>query len=183
MTSVVRPRMSRAIAAWTRRSDSESSALVASSRSRIGASLRKARASAMRWRSPPERRSPPWPTARRSPRGGAAMKSCAAAAFAAATISSLARARPAEGDVRPHRVVEQHHVLADDRDLGAQRAPASRRARPGRRSGRRRRSRRRGAARARAASTCRSPSGRRAPWSSPPARRSRCRRAPATSSR
>ena len=61
-TIVVRPTMSRPSASWTSRSDSLSSELVASSRMRMGASLRMARAMATRCRWPPERRMP------RSPR-------------------------------------------------------------------------------------------------------------------
>ena len=56
----------------------------------------------------------PW---RRSPPAERAMKSCAAAAFAAATISVLGGAGAAEGDIRPDRVVEQDHVLAHHGDL------------------------------------------------------------------
>ena len=49
-TMVVRPSMSRTRASCTSRSDSLSSELVASSRMRMGASLRMARAMATRWR-------------------------------------------------------------------------------------------------------------------------------------
>jgi hypothetical protein len=59
---VVRPAISRSSAAWTWASLSVSSALVASSSSRIGASFRKARAMAMRWRWPPDSRAPASPT-------------------------------------------------------------------------------------------------------------------------
>ena len=52
----------RPSAAWTWASLSVSSALVASSSSRIGASFRKARAMAMRWRWPPDSRAPASPT-------------------------------------------------------------------------------------------------------------------------
>ena len=53
-TKVVRPRISRSSEAWIARSDSESSAEVASSSSRMGASLSSARAIDRRWRCPPD---------------------------------------------------------------------------------------------------------------------------------
>ena len=62
MRMVVRPAISRSSAACTCASLSVSSALVASSSSRIGAFFRKARAMAMRWRWPPESRAPASPT-------------------------------------------------------------------------------------------------------------------------
>ncbi len=62
MTSVVRPSISRSRASCTARSLSASSALVASSRSRIGASFRIARAMAIRWRCPPDSVTPRSPT-------------------------------------------------------------------------------------------------------------------------
>ena len=96
MTSVVRPCISVRSAAWTCTSDSASSALVASSSSRIGASFRKARASETRWRSPPDSRCRPGRRACRSPPAAPMMKSCAAAARAAASISSSRGARPPE---------------------------------------------------------------------------------------
>ena len=60
--SVVRPAMSRRIAAMISRSVATSTELVGSSRTRMGASFRKARASEIRCRSPPERRMPRSPT-------------------------------------------------------------------------------------------------------------------------
>ena len=62
MMKVVRPSRSMSIAALTRFSVSTSRALVASSRTRMGALLRMARAMAMRWRSPPDRAPPRSPT-------------------------------------------------------------------------------------------------------------------------
>ena len=62
MTIVVRPTISRSIASWISASDSESRLEVASSRIRIGASARNARAIATRWRSPPESFTPRSPT-------------------------------------------------------------------------------------------------------------------------
>ena len=58
----VRPSISRSIACWISTSDSESRREVASSRIRIGASARKARAMATRWRSPPDSFTPRSPT-------------------------------------------------------------------------------------------------------------------------
>ena len=55
ITIVVRPFINRSRACWTSRSLWESRLLVASSRSRIGASFKTARAIATRWRWPPER--------------------------------------------------------------------------------------------------------------------------------
>jgi hypothetical protein len=51
------------------------------------------------------------------------MKSCAQAAFAAATISSWVAPCLAEGDVGADRVAEQIDVLPDIAGLGAQRMP------------------------------------------------------------
>lgn len=61
MISVVRSRRTLAIAAATSCSLSVSRLETASSMMRIGASLRMARAMAMRWRWPPERRAPSSP--------------------------------------------------------------------------------------------------------------------------
>ena len=62
ITNTVRPFITRASASWISASVSESSELVASSSIMTGASLRIARAMAMRWRSPPDRRVPRAPT-------------------------------------------------------------------------------------------------------------------------
>ena len=75
-------------------SDSLSSAEVASSSSRSGASLRKARAMAMRWRWPPESFTPRSPTMVRMPSGSSSMKSQRAAIAASSTSSSVASGRP-----------------------------------------------------------------------------------------
>ena len=88
ITMVVRPCISASSAACTWRSDSVSSALVASSRIRIGAFFRIARAIAMRWRCPPESLTPCSPTLVSKPCGSARMKSSACAAVAARSISS-----------------------------------------------------------------------------------------------
>ena len=55
MQMVVRPFINWSSAAWTMRSDSLSSELVASSSTKMGAFFKMARAMATRWRSPPER--------------------------------------------------------------------------------------------------------------------------------
>jgi hypothetical protein len=123
MTSVVRP-ASAARARPARRVRSRlSSAEVASSRIRTGASLYIARAIARRWRWPPDSWLPLWPITvsrpcgrrRRSPAGWRAQRT--------ARTRGLARCRPrcAQRHVGGDAVVEQHHVLADQRELPAQR--------------------------------------------------------------
>ncbi len=62
MMKVVRPRISTAMARDTRASVAASSALVASSRIRIGGFFSSARAMARRWRCPPDRVAPRSPT-------------------------------------------------------------------------------------------------------------------------
>ena len=62
MISVVRPAERRRSAAWIRRSVPESSAEVASSKTRIGGSFRTMRAIATRCFSPPDSFSPRSPT-------------------------------------------------------------------------------------------------------------------------
>ena len=65
-----------------------------------------------------------WSRARRpacrSPAGSCTMKSCAAAARAAASTSSWAGIRAAEGDVVADRAAEQGRLLQHDADLRAQ---------------------------------------------------------------
>ena len=60
--SVVRPTIRRSSASWMTASFSASTALSASSRTRMGASRRMARAIAIRCRCPPESRTPRSPT-------------------------------------------------------------------------------------------------------------------------
>src|SRR6185369_8035660 len=91
-TMLVRPFIRRPSACWTRRSDSESSAEVASSRMRIGASLKIARAIAKRCRWPPEN-----------------------------SLALVAAAVRTERHVGGDGVVEEDDVLADHRELPAQR--------------------------------------------------------------
>src|SRR5437667_9939503 len=62
ITNVVRPWASRSIASRMSVSVLTSTELVGSSRINIGASFKNARATEMRWRSPPERRMPRSPT-------------------------------------------------------------------------------------------------------------------------
>mmetsp|Transcript_23442 Transcript_23442/g.60301 ORF Transcript_23442/g.60301 Transcript_23442/m.60301 type:complete len:175 (-) Transcript_23442:614-1138(-) len=84
-------------AACTIRSDSLSSADVASSSSSTDGRLSRARAIATRCFCPPESCPPPWPTRVSYPSGKPAMKSCAFAIRAASTISSrVASGRPYE---------------------------------------------------------------------------------------
>ena len=88
MTREVRPCMSFLRASWIRRSLSESRAEVASSRTRIGASLRIARAMAMRWRWPPESLTPRSPVRVSRPLGRVSMNSQALASLAARVTSA-----------------------------------------------------------------------------------------------
>ena len=75
-------------------SDSLSSAAVASSSSRIGASFKNARAMAMRCRWPPENLTPRSPTMVASPCGNVSTKSQRAAIAARSTSSSVEVGRP-----------------------------------------------------------------------------------------
>ena len=106
---------------WISRSDSVSSAEVASSRIRIGASLRIARAIAMRCRCPPESRMPRSPTIVSKPRRLLAdeIERVRRRGGALDRLARRVRHR-AVGDVRGDRVVEQHDLLRDERDLPAQ---------------------------------------------------------------
>jgi hypothetical protein len=87
MISVVRPAISRSSASSTSPSVSTSSALVGSSRIRIGASFSSARAMATRCRSPPESVAPRSPITVSYPCASRLMNSCALAACAAASTS------------------------------------------------------------------------------------------------
>ena len=121
----VRPLISPSSCSWIAASTSESSAEVASSSTRIGASLRITRASAMRWRWPPDSltpRSPTWASKPRRPcqSSSPSMKSSACACAAARRISHVARLRPAVADVVADRAVQERGVLRHHRDLGAQ---------------------------------------------------------------
>ncbi len=119
-TSAVRPSMSRHRASWTRISLSESSALVASSSSRIGASRRIARASATRWRWPPDSLTPRSPTSVSKPSGRASANSVTCAASRGAADLGVGGAGPGERDVVPQRPVEHGRVLRHVGDQAAQ---------------------------------------------------------------
>ena len=121
MTIVVRPRISASIAACTWRSDSESSADVASSRIRIGAFLRIARAMARRWRCPPDSRTPFSPTSVSNPCGSGADEVQRVRGVRRALDGLARRVRHrAVGDVGGDGVVEQRDVLAHQREVAAQ---------------------------------------------------------------
>jgi hypothetical protein len=120
MTMVVRPRMSASSAAWTARSLSVSRAEVASSRSSTGASLRIARAIAMRWRWPPESFAPFSPISVRAPAAARARIPSRAPPRRRARSRLAHAVGAAIGDVGGDRVVEEHHVLRDERDLAPQ---------------------------------------------------------------
>ena len=95
ITKVVRSFINSSSAACTFISVVASSALVASSRIRIGGFFTNARAIERRWRSPPESIRPRSPTLASKPSGLASMKSSACAFAAAARISSsVASGRP-----------------------------------------------------------------------------------------
>ena len=88
MMKVVRPRAAASMASCTSRSVTASSALVASSSSRIGGSFSSTRAMASRWRSPPDRERPRSPSTVASPSGWRATKSSARARRSADSTSS-----------------------------------------------------------------------------------------------
>ncbi len=84
-----------ASASWIRRSVATSTALVLSSRMRIGACFTSARAIARRCFCPPDRFTPRWPTIESYPSGRSRMNGSACAAIAARSISSsVASGRP-----------------------------------------------------------------------------------------
>lgn len=88
ITIVVFPIISCCMASMIAFSVTTSTELVGSSRTRIGASLRNARASEIRWRSPPDRRIPRSPTCVLYPSGSIITNWWALAAWAASMISS-----------------------------------------------------------------------------------------------
>ena len=120
MQMVVRPFISSSSAACTARSDSVSSALVASSRTRIGAFFKTARAMAMRWRWPPESETP------FSPMTAVEAFRFLHDEFVGVGVARggddflVGRAEPAQFDVPADGVVEQNVFLRDDGDLVAQ---------------------------------------------------------------
>jgi len=118
---VVRSFINSSSAACTFISVVASSALVASSRIRMGGFFTNARAIERRWRSPPESIRPRSPTLAAKPSGLASMKSSACAFAAAARISSsVASGRPTR-KVLADRAVEQQHLLEHHADVSAQR--------------------------------------------------------------
>ena len=119
MMKVVRLRTSCASAAWMWRSASVSSAEVASSRMRMGASFSSARAMAMRWRCPPESSTPRSPTIVSRPPGWLRDELQHVGGLGG-PLDRRIRHVAAEGDVVADGVVEQHDVLAHHRDLLAQ---------------------------------------------------------------
>src|SRR5207244_328598 len=119
ITMDVVPWITRSIARCTRRSDSLSSELVASSRFRIGGCATIARALATRWRWPPERRIPLSPTIVSYPSGSAMMKSCAFAICAAWRTSASATSS------RPYAMFSR--IVALNRSASCETTPNSRR--------------------------------------------------------
>ncbi len=120
ITIVVRPCISSSSAAWISRSDSVSSAEVASSRIRIGASFRIARAIAIRWRWPPESRIPRSPTTVSKPLRLQSDELQRVRGLGRALDRLSARPPSSVRDVRGDRVVEQDDLLAHQRDLAPQ---------------------------------------------------------------
>ena len=120
MTIVVRSACSRSSARRTACSLTASRCEVASSRIRIGASFRKARAIATRWRWPPLRLVPRSPTGESRPSGRAATSSDSEACSIAASQLGFRCFGPGEQDVGAQRVVEEIGVLRDQRDHAAQ---------------------------------------------------------------
>ena len=117
----VRPTISRSSASRMTASVFESIEDVGSSRIRIGASLRNARATQMRWRSPPESCAPRSPSSVSYPCGSRSMKSWALACLRRLDDLVHRRVEPAVADVLGDRPREEQRLLQDDADLVAQR--------------------------------------------------------------
>ena len=115
------PRQRCAIASCTSRSDSESSAAVASSSRMIGAFLISARAIAMRWRWPPDSCSAVFADRRVVAVRKRHDEVMRVGGLGRGDDLVLGRAGLAEGDVVADRAAEQKHVLPDIGDLLAQR--------------------------------------------------------------
>ena len=162
-----------------RRSDSLSSADVASSRIRIGASLSNARAMAMRWRWPPESSAPRSPTSVSRPCGS----SCANSSTYAMRAAALDRRRDPDSST-PNAMLLRIESLNSTTSwltsatLRAQVAQVALAHVDAVDAAPRPRSRRRSAAPGRPAWTCRCPSARRSRCSCRPARRSDTAAAP-----
>ncbi len=84
-----------------------------SSRIRIGKSASRARASARRWRWPPDMRAPRSPTSVASPRGSESTQSSSRACGQRVAQLVLARVALGQAQVLFQRAVEYVHVLAD----------------------------------------------------------------------
>ena len=123
--NVVRPAISSSSASRITSSVFESIEDVGSSRIRIGASLRNARATQIRWRSPPESWAPRSPSCRLvALRAAREMKSWALAALRRRDDLVLGRLEPAVADVLGDRAREEQRLLEHDADLRAQRRAA-----------------------------------------------------------
>ena len=101
-----------------RRSVAGSSALVASSRIRIGGSFRSARATASRWRSPPDSAAA-LADARFEP-SGLARDEVGPAPASRRRELVIGRIRRADAQILRDRAVEQHRLLKDDADIAAE---------------------------------------------------------------
>ena len=120
MTMVVRSTIKAFSAARTCSSLRVSRCEVASSSTRIGASFRKARAIAMRWRWPPESWTPRSPDARLQALGQARDELRQRRLLQRALDARSGCIRPREPDIGLQRVVEQIGVLRHQRDALAQ---------------------------------------------------------------
>jgi hypothetical protein len=122
-TNAVRPSISRHSACWTSPSLSESSALVASSSSRIGASRSIARARATRCRCPPGQLHAALADQRVEPVGQRVDEPGHVRRLRRLADLGAGRPRPGERDVLARRPVEHRRVLRHVGDLAAQVLP------------------------------------------------------------
>src|ERR1700683_560963 len=120
MTNVVRPFITASSARLTRCSFTGSSALVASSRIRIGGSLSSARAMASRCRSPPESSRPRSPIGARMPPALRALELGALGGGRGVADFGVGGVRLADAQVLRDRSVEQQSLLEHDADVAAQ---------------------------------------------------------------
>ncbi len=119
MTIVVRRSISFSSACCTSSSLAASSELVASSSRRIGGSFRIARAIAMRWRWPPDKRIPRSPRNVSYPCGSVAQELVGFGGARRRLDLGIGRVGPAVADVLARRGAEQHGVLRHEADRAA----------------------------------------------------------------
>ena len=117
----VRPSSSASRPASTWASDLRSRFDVASSRTSTRGSARKARASAMSWRSPDDSETPRSWTGVSTPSGRRSTSSVRPTRLTASLTSSSVADGPGEGDVVAERAREQERLLGDDAELASER--------------------------------------------------------------